>query len=122
MTVEWRLSTLQQTAYRPELDLVVVAPDGQLAGFCVCWFDANGPDGRPSGQVEPLGIHQDFQGQGLARAIIAEGIRRLHQLGAECVLVETDNYRPAAIALYESAGFRTTRKVLVYRKDYPQVR
>jgi mycothiol synthase len=122
MTIEWRLRTLQQPAYRPELDLVAVAPDGHLAGFCVCWFDMYAPDERPSGQVEPLGVHPDFQGQGLARTILAEGIRRLHQLGAGRVLVETDNYRPAAIALYESVGFRITRKVLVYRKDYPQVR
>jgi hypothetical protein len=43
----------------------------------------------------------------------------LHQLGAERVLFETDNYRPAAIALYESVGFRIAQKVLVYRKDYP---
>jgi ribosomal protein S18 acetylase RimI-like enzyme len=120
MTNAWRLRTLEQPTYRPELDLVAVAPDGRLAGFCVCWFDARGPSGQPSGQIEPLGVQQEFQGQGLARAILAYGIRRLHQLGAERVLVETDNYRPAAIALYESVGFRITRKVLVYRKDYPQ--
>jgi len=30
----------------------------------------------------------------------------------------TDNYRPAAIALYEGIGFRTSQKVLVYRKEY----
>jgi mycothiol synthase len=119
MTAAWRLRTLQQPAYRPELDLVAVAPDGRLAGFCVCWFDLFGPSGRPSGQIEPLGVHPDFQGQGLARAILAEGINRLQQLGAERVLVETDNYRPAAIALYESVGFRIAHKVLVYRKDYP---
>ena len=120
MTTGWRLRTLQHPAYRADLDLMAVAPDGRLAGFCVCWFDQHGPNGRPTGQVEPLGVHPDFQGQGLARAILAEGVRQLHQLGAERVLVETDNYRPAAIALYESAGFHMTRKVLVYRKDYPR--
>jgi ribosomal protein S18 acetylase RimI-like enzyme len=120
MTAAWRLRTLQHPAYRPELDLIAVAPDGRFAGFCVCWFDPHGPGERPSGQIEPLGVQQDFQGQGLARAILAEGVRRLHTLGAERVLVETDNYRPAAIALYEGMGFRTTQKVLVYRKDYPR--
>jgi ribosomal protein S18 acetylase RimI-like enzyme len=119
MTTAWRLRTLQHPAYRPDLDLIAVAPDGRFAGFCVCWFDPHGIDGRPSGQIEPLGVHQDFQGQGLARAILAEGVQRLHSLGAERVLVETDNYRPAAIALYEGMGFRISQKVLVYRKDYP---
>jgi ribosomal protein S18 acetylase RimI-like enzyme len=119
MATAWRLRTLEQAAYRPELDLIAEAPDGRLAAFCVCWFDPHGPRELPSGQIEPLGVHPDFQSQGLARAILAEGIGRLHRLGAERVLVETDNYRPAAIALYESMGFRASQRVLVYRKDYP---
>ena len=118
MTREWRLRTLQHSAYRPDLDLIAVAPDSRLAAFCVCWLEPHGLNGRPSGQIEPLGVHQDFQGQGLARAILAEGVRRLHALGVEHVLVETDNYRPTAIALYEGLGFRISQKVLVYRKDY----
>jgi hypothetical protein len=35
MTSEWRARTIRMPQYRPELDLVVSAPDGSLAGFCV---------------------------------------------------------------------------------------
>ena len=55
---------------------------------------------------------------GLGRAVLAEGLRRLYEQGAQEVLVETDNYRNAAFALYESVGFRVARDVLVFRKDY----
>jgi ribosomal protein S18 acetylase RimI-like enzyme len=41
----------------------------------------------------------------------------LYQAGAGTVWVETDNYRGAALELYESVGFRAAREVLVYRKD-----
>jgi ribosomal protein S18 acetylase RimI-like enzyme len=34
-------------------------------------------------------------------------------------VVETDNYRDAAFALYEAVGFRVQHNVLVFRKDYP---
>ncbi len=116
MKVEWRTRTLQQPAYRPDLDLVVAAPDGRLAAFCVCWLQ-RGVDGN-CGQIEPMGVHPDFRNLGLGRAILAEGLRRLYQQGAQEVFVETDNYRDAAFALYESVGFQVARDVLVYRKDY----
>jgi ribosomal protein S18 acetylase RimI-like enzyme len=73
--------------------------------------------GRPPDAV--LGVHPDFQRQGLGRAILAAALRRLQAHGAQDVYVETDNTRDAALLLYESAGFRVQREVLVYRKDYP---
>ena len=118
MTEAWRQRTRQQRAYTPTLDLVAVAPDGRLAAFCMCWFDAVGVTGRPCGQIEPLGVHADFRGRGLGRAILAAQLQRLRHHGAQDVLLETDDYRNDAFALYEAAGFRVTRNVLVYRKDY----
>jgi ribosomal protein S18 acetylase RimI-like enzyme len=81
-------------------------------------IDKAGPEGRPCGQIEPLGVHAAHRNQGLAKAILVEGIKRLQELGAEQIFVETDNYRNAAMALYESVGFRLKHEVLVYRKDY----
>jgi ribosomal protein S18 acetylase RimI-like enzyme len=118
MTAAWRGRTLEHAGYHPDLDLVAAGPDGQLGAFCVCWFSASGIDGRPSGQIEPLGVRADMRGQGIGRAILAEGVRRLYQHGAEHVLVETDQYRTAAFTLYEAVGFRVRDNVLVYRKEY----
>ena len=118
MTREWRARTFRQPEYRPDLDLVAAAPDGRLTAFCVCWHDLRGPGGRPCGQIEPLGVGEEFRRLGLGRAILAEGIRRLRALGAEQVIVETDNYRDDAFDLYESSGFRVIRNVLVFRQDY----
>lgn len=116
MTVEWRARTLQQPAYRPDLDLVVATPEGRLAAFCICWRhdDQHGTHG----QVEPMGVHPDLRHLGLGRAVLHEGLRRLYAQGVQEVFVETDNYRDAAFALYTSVGFRVAREVLVFRKDY----
>jgi len=116
MTVEWRRRALRRPEHQPNLDLVAVAPGGRLAAFCVCWLDA-GAGVKPGGQIEPLGVHADFRNLGLGRAILAEGLRRLH-LCADRVYVETDQYRNAALALYQALGFRPVHDVLVYRKDY----
>jgi ribosomal protein S18 acetylase RimI-like enzyme len=118
MTTAWRLRTLRQPGYRPELDLVAVDPNGHLAGFCIAWLTLRGLDGRPTGQIEPMGVRADLRRRGLGRALLAEAISRLQHLGASQILVETDNYRDAAYALYADAGFKVREEVLVYRKDY----
>jgi ribosomal protein S18 acetylase RimI-like enzyme len=115
MTVEWRARTLRHPDYVPELDLVVAAPDGRLAAFCICWLNRHGE--QVTGQVEPLGCHEDFRRYALGRVALAEGLRRLREFGAEKIHVETDNYRNTAMRLYESMGFQTLRDVLMYRKD-----
>lgn len=116
MTAEWRSRTLQQPQYVPDLDLVAEAPDGRLVAFCICWLDKE--TDPVSGQVEPMGVHPEWRKSGIGRAILSEGLRRLRSHGASQVFVETDNYRDAALVLYESAGFRVIRDVLVYAKDY----
>ena len=117
MTIEWRRRTLQRPEYIPDLDLVAVAPDGQLAAFCICWL-AEDANGTSSGQIEPLGVDAGYRRLGLGHAILSEGLRRLKSKGARQIFVQTDNYRDAAFKLYESAGFRVLKNILMYRKNY----
>lgn len=117
MTAEWRNRTLERPEYVAELDLVAVAPNGRLAAFCVCWL-AKDSNGEISGQIEPLGVHEDFRKLGLGRAILLEGLKRLFSKGAQHIYVQTDNYRNTAFSLYESAGFQVLQDILMYRKDY----
>ena len=119
MTGAWRARTLARPEYRPDLDLLAVAPDGRLAAFCICWLNRS-PSGAITGQVEPLGVHADFQRLGLGRTILVEGLRRVRDHGATAVAVETDNYRDAAFALYTGVGFRVVEDVLVFRKEYDE--
>jgi ribosomal protein S18 acetylase RimI-like enzyme len=114
MTAAWRARTLQHPAYRPDLDIVIEAPDGQLAAFCIGWYDA----ALQAGQIEPLGSHSSYRGLGLGRAALSEVLRRLHALGANAIFVETDRQRNPALRLYESIGFEVIQEVLVYKKDF----
>jgi ribosomal protein S18 acetylase RimI-like enzyme len=107
MTGQWRARTLRMPQYRRDLDLVAVAPDGTLAGFCVGWLDA----ARRTGHVEPLGIRPGCTGRGLAQALLTELSRRLAAAGAERVRVEADQANAAALRSYEAVGFRVTHTV-----------
>lgn len=108
MTVAWRTRTLRMPQYRPELDLVAVAPGGRLAGFCVGWLAAE----RRTAQIEPLGIDPDHQGQGLARALMLDLFGRFKAHGAEQALVETESSRSPARHAYEAVGFRPVYRTL----------
>ena len=90
---------------------------GEVLAWAV--LHAHGIEGQPSGQIEPLGVRADVRGLGLGRAILAEGLQRLMQIGAGHIFVETDNYRNAAFTLYQAAEFQVVQDVSVYRKDYP---
>jgi len=116
MTAEWRARTLDAAHHVAEADLVVVAPDGRLAGFCIGWLLSGE---HPVGQIEPLGVLWDYRELGLGAALLTECVRRLMVRSAATVLAETDTYRTPALGLYESVGFEPIRDVLVYRKNTP---
>lgn len=108
MTAEWRDRTLRSPWYDPCFDIVAEEPDGSLAGFCVTWFDPI----RRIGQIEPLGVHPERQQRGIGRALLLEMLKRLQLAGATQAWVETESTRSAAIAVYESAGFRKARTIV----------
>ncbi len=87
--------------YREDLDLVAVAPNGDFAAYCLVWYD---PASR-IGEYEPVGAHPDWRRHGAARAVVTEGLRRLHALGAEWAIVLTSSDNTPALRLYESCGF-----------------
>ena len=114
MTADWRQRTLHAPLYNPALDLVVVAPDDRLAGFCIWWYS---PESKLA-QIEPLGVHPDFQHLGLSQALMAEGFKRVAAHGAETALVESYSFNQAALRTYGSAGFRESAQKLKYYKNY----
>jgi mycothiol synthase len=98
--------------YSPDLDIVAVLPDGAFAAYCICWLDpASG-----SGEFEPVGTRAAYRRQGLGKAVVEEGLRRLRSRGARTAIVYCSGMNPAAQALYESAGFAVTDRERAYTK------
>jgi len=63
--------------YRPELDLILLDPEGQPAGLANFWVR----EGCSTASVEPLGVVWWYRRRGLGRALITEGINRTRALG-----------------------------------------
>ena len=114
LTVDiYRTLVAQAPTYRPELDLVVVAPDNSFAAYCLVWFDA----ANRIGVFEPVGCHSAHRQQGLTKAVMFEGLRRLQALGATHAFVNTLRGEIAANSLYASAGFKEIDSNESWRKE-----
>ena len=94
--------TLQQApSFVPELDLILLSPDGEIASFGSVWFDRD----LSLAEFEPVGTVPEYRQLGLGSALIAEACNRLRTLGCRKVTVMSWSESPGANRLYENAGF-----------------
>lgn len=63
---------------------------------------------RCIGLFEPVRTHPDFQGKGLGKAVMTEGLRRMKAAGMKRAIVGFDLTNVAALALYTSMSVGTS--------------
>ena len=107
VTEESYRNVMRSNAYRPELDMAVVTPDGTFAAFCLCWFDEE----NRVGEFEPVGAHPDYQRMGCARAACVAALRQLRSLGGDSAIVYQTGRDEATARLYESLAFREITRI-----------
>lgn len=83
-----------------DLHLVAQAPDGSFAAFAGLTVEET----NRYAVFEPVGTHPDHRRQGLARALMFEGIRRLQQLGTVDTIYVTNWGTADAAMLYAAVG------------------
>lgn len=106
--------------YRPEIDLLAVAPDGTLASFCTASIELMKREGIDEvvGFIDGLGTHPLHRGLGLGRALLLQNLRTLRALGMIKACISVDAANPTgAVRLYESVGFQTFETWLSYFKS-----
>jgi ribosomal protein S18 acetylase RimI-like enzyme len=106
---------LASPVYDPTLDILAETADGRLVAGCICWADEK----SGIGTFEPVGTHVDFRGQGLARAVNVEGLRRLQARGMAWGRVSTAHFNAPAIATYLSCGFEIIGRTALWTKALP---
>ena len=88
---------------QPDLDVLVLAPTGDVAAYALGWYDA----GSRAGLLEPVGTHPAWRRRGLALAVVKALTCRLAALGARRVTVGTAEGNRAATELYIATGYRS---------------
>ncbi|MDT4927100.1 MAG: mycothiol synthase [Pseudonocardiales bacterium] len=99
----WTIADLQARIAEPWFDaagFLLAERGSELLGFHWTKVHADG-----AGEVYVLGISPEAQGLGLGNALLIRGLRLLAQRGCPHVLLYVDGDNPAALRLYERAGF-----------------
>jgi GNAT superfamily N-acetyltransferase len=75
----------------------------KVVGTSTAWYDDE--KNSEQGRVHWVAIHPDFQGQGLAKPLLSETLRRLRVLCHTSSYLRTSTGRTPAICLYLKYGF-----------------
>ena len=92
----------ETSLYRPDLDLFVVAPDGEVAAYALFWADPV----TGVGLVEPMRTEDAYQNRGLARHLLTAGLHRLARAGSTRLKISFMESNSVAKHVYLSAGFQ----------------
>ncbi|NTU54890.1 MAG: GNAT family N-acetyltransferase [Anaerolineales bacterium] len=103
---------MQLPGYHRDLDIVSVAPNGVIAAYVNGWIDPL----NKIGDFGPVGALEAYRKQGLTRAALLEGLRRMKAYGMSRVCVSTGVSNAPAKQLYESIGFKIVNRYLDYVK------
>jgi ribosomal protein S18 acetylase RimI-like enzyme len=102
----------------PHSRLRVARINGVVAGFVLF--------GRADrrGYLQRLAVHPEAQGRGIARLLIADGLRWCRHRRVQRVVVNTEHGNDRALGLYQSLGFTlsaTGLQVMEHRLDTPEL-
>lgn len=114
----WFRNIQSAPLYRRDLDIVAEAPGGEIAAFCTIYYD----DTTRSAVTVLVGTATEHWRQGVGKAVLVEGLRRLKHLG--CTRVFSTAHDAAANALYGSVmqtHMVTDTWVKVWRPDARQM-
>lgn len=116
----WRFVVNDPQA-RPDLSGVVVEKSsGKVAGYQIASHDAdNAADrGFKEGYTDLLGVPREFRGRGIAKALLADAMRRFAAAGMDKASLDVDSENPTgALALYTKMGYVAVNRSLAWDKE-----
>jgi len=107
LPIELYQSLQSAPLYKDDLDIVAVHKNGEVAACGTMWFNQS----TKTCYVEPMATSPEYQGCGLGKAILLEGLKRMKEKGAKIAYV--GSYGEKAGAFYSSCGFE------IYERNYP---
>ena len=96
--------------------IVFILENGNIAGYN--WTLRASNETRSIGWIAMTGVHSDYRGRGLGRAVVVAGIDYLKSKGVDGVELEVDSENEPATALYRGLGFRQLGQTNWYERRF----
>ena len=119
LTQEQITHLIASPSFRPDLTLLAFGEDGEPAGLCAGQDrkEHNWQHGTQEGYISTVGVRRPFRRQGLARALLTQGMRLLQEADRTTAVLHVDADSPTgATRLYESVGFTERKRSLIFEK------
>lgn len=119
MTLAERLQVMRNPNYKPDLDLVVEGPGGELVAFCSCssCAEENARFPHSIGWIEMLGTHPNYRRRGLGRALLLAAMQSMYRAGIEQAWLRTASCNEPMRRLAAGCGFHNTYQICWYQGD-----
>ncbi len=117
-------NTAEEIAYRLNMhgrspqDVILTFLGAHPIGYCwtIVNAEANAGSGQNTGLIHMLGVDPDYRQQEIGKTILHNGLEDLKRRGIGIVQLTVDGENPAAMSLYQSAGFEVYAKTEWYEK------
>jgi ribosomal-protein-alanine N-acetyltransferase len=107
----WSAASFRAALERPAVSAVVAARAGELFGFALA------ARAEEDAEILSIAVAESVRGVGLGRRMLESLLERLRGAGAQRVHLEVRGSNSAALALYKSLGFQTSRRRARYYRD-----
>ncbi len=97
---DWKSFSIEREGFDPSLWFLATYQD-KIAGICLC------PHDKDVGWVRNLGVHPDYQGNGLGQALMNHAFGVWYERGYPTIQLAVQGNNTPAIALYEKVGMST---------------
>jgi mycothiol synthase len=89
-------------------DFLVHEEAEEIVGFC--WTKVHANTRPPMGEIFVIGVHPNHHGKGLGRRLVVAGLDHLTTRNVSTGMLYVDVRNEAAVAMYQSLGFRPHRR------------
>ncbi len=94
----WFRGKSSAPSYSSDWDLLAISPQGKLAAQSLVWLYPN----NQTAEIDPLGTHPDFRKLGLAKILVLESFKRMHDHGIHYAYIASETQDPIVNHLYSS--------------------
>ncbi len=101
--------------YKKDLDLIIEAPNGDIAAFCTFRLDPR----SEFSELEPLATLPEHRNKGLAEILLNEGFKRVSRYNPKGFFIGSAANTPGANRLYDKVGYLEKYKIFEWTKKFP---